>query len=100
MTHTPTPWKSSGPHILARIDQTSDVVLAKTFSNGTAAFIVRACNAHDALVEAASEYLKVRPAFRFKPIGCDGSAARRDQEDQIAAEDKLIKALKLARGEV
>jgi len=81
MTHTPTPWKSSGPHILARIDQTDDVVLAKTFSNGTAAFIVRAVNAHDALIKAVEIGLRYAPS----EIG--------------SGRQTMLEALKLARGE-
>jgi len=88
MTHTPTPWKSSGPHILARIDQTSDVVLAKTFSNGTAAFIVRAVNAHEALVEALElQDMAAREIHGKSYVNTD-------------TQRKTVAALKLARGEV
>ena len=51
------------------------------------------------LYEALEEYLHARPAFRLKPIGGPGSAARREQEAAIAAEDKAKAVLAKARGE-
>lgn len=47
----------------------------------------------DALIDAAKAYLGVNPAFRLRPIGGPGSEARLRQEDQIAAEDALRRAI-------
>lgn len=60
-----------------------------------AAELVR--RAAPALLAAAEQYLALRPAFRFKPVGAPGSAARREQDEQIAAEDALRAAIKMAR---
>ena len=51
------------------------------------------------LYDALEEYLRVRPAFRLKPVGGPGSAARLEQEAAIAAEDKARAVLRKARGE-
>jgi hypothetical protein len=50
------------------------------------------------LVEALERYLDVRPAFRLKPIGAPGSAARQEQSDSIAAEDFARAVLAKAQG--
>lgn len=64
-----------------------------------AAFIVRACNSHDALVEALENLLNANPAFRSMPLGSPGSVARIAQEMSIEAEDAAKAALALAKGE-
>lgn len=45
------------------------------------------------LIDAAREYLQLRPAFRIKPIGDTYSPARMEQEMQIAAEERLKTAI-------
>lgn len=53
----------------------------------------------DALIEAGLALLATHPVFRLKPMGGEGSQARLEQLDQIAAEDEFRAALALARGE-
>jgi len=70
--HTPTPWKAvrenahptGGALLGVFVDRADGSCIAETFSNcgqsdaecrANAAFIVRACNAHDALVAALSD---------------------------------------------
>lgn len=104
--HTPTPWFANRHYVTdkrtfaieasgMRVGETPNFIIDAD-NEANAVHIVKCVNAHDALVEAALEYLAVRPAFRMKPIGAEGSTARRQQEDEIAAEDKLRAALKLA----
>lgn len=63
-----------------------------------APFIVSRVNAHEALVEALSEYLIMYPAFRSKPMGAPNSEARATQDAQISCEDAALAALSLAEG--
>jgi hypothetical protein len=50
---------------------------------------------HEILYEAAKTYLATRQrVFRVMPVGAIGSAARVQQDAEIAAEDKLLAAIK------
>lgn len=64
-THTPTPWMADGPMVskagtLICVADCED--LAKDMpdeeAEANAAFIVRACNSHDALISVLKEYLE------------------------------------------
>ena len=49
---------------------------------------------HEGLYEAAKAYVATRErVFRFKYVGAVGSAARIQQDAEIAAEDKLLAAI-------
>ena len=61
--------------------------------------IVRAVNAHDALVEALEAMVNNFEPFRSKPVGAPHSTQRIEQDAKIAAYDAARAALKLARGE-
>jgi len=100
--HTPTPWKSNSMEIFTDAGKSSKRIAFATGKaqgddnelaelKATAAFIVRACNAHDELV-AALERLLGRPC----PAGWMGKAAMREAD---AAEAQAIAALAKARGE-
>lgn len=103
-THTPTPWTyiasncSNFVHIETDTDHSTIATLAKgtkSQKEANAAFIVRACNAHELLVEA----LKLHLAFLDSlPEGWLGKTTG----DVGLLNDAYIassKALKLARGE-
>lgn len=60
----------------------------------TPAFIVRACNAHEALVEALSEMVQVY----LRPSGPSTGNIVNDKRRE-ACEQAVMTALKLARGE-
>lgn len=47
----------------------------------------------DEIVKAAKTLIATRPVFRSKPVGFEGSAARLQQQDEIAAEDALLAAI-------
>jgi|HubBroStandDraft_4_1064222.scaffolds.fasta_scaffold00019_95 hypothetical protein len=49
------------------------------------------------LITAAETLLRTNPAFRLRPIGAPGSAARQAQDDAIAAEDQLRAAITKAQ---
>lgn len=64
MSHTPTPYTLDGRELLVRGSQGQHAVVAKvmptwggTDEYETAAYIVQACNAHDALVAALTDLL-------------------------------------------
>lgn len=46
-----------------------------------------------ALVKAARVLIATNPAFRLRPVGGEGSIARLQQQDAIAAEDSLLGAI-------
>ncbi len=100
--HTPTPWRITGYGIIGGIEDGSGQTVAQAQERpsrkrsepdherlANAAFIVRACNAHDALVEALVE-------IREKA----SSASAWNAEGALAACEALAEsALALARGE-
>lgn len=100
--HTPGPWHVNGQWI-DNYDSEPVCHLPPdaTYKNrdANAAFIVRACNSHDALVEALENLLAANPAFRSMPIGSPGSVARIAQDMAIEAEDAAKVAIALAKGE-
>jgi len=64
-----------------------------------AAFIVRACNSHDALASALQDMVSNFEPFRSRPVGAPNSSARAEQDAQIAAFDKAKAALASIEGE-
>lgn len=105
-SHTPTPWFSQTEQTsigdsVKIISLSSGVVCLVKNSNGrkkaNAAFIVRACNAHDALVESN---MQARVMMR-NVIGRLRDAGKLGVEIDILeqAVDAVNDALKLARGE-
>lgn len=52
------------------------------------------------LLAALEELLAVAPAFRLKPVGAAGSAARAQQDAHVAAEDRARAAVAKAKGPV
>lgn len=56
--HTPTPWYKDPDLPQAVTDDHNPRVIATCQQSIDAAFIVRACNAHDALVEACKKVLR------------------------------------------
>ncbi len=60
MNHTPTPWQLSKRGEIERASTGTPVGVDTDGKN--AAFIVRACNAHEALVEALQGVLQLLPA--------------------------------------
>ena len=99
MNHTPTPWTyiasncSNFVHIETDTDHSTIATLAKgtkSQKEANAAFIVRACNAHDAMIHALNEFLEVGPYV---------SNADSIAPALVAACKQARAALKLARGE-
>ncbi len=100
LNHTPTPWQigdKSELQVFSTDEINGLVMIADTVSGfnrkftasearQNAAFIVRACNAHDALVECTNDYLQV--LLLRKAAGEYGSvidAAITDASDALAA---------------
>ena len=108
MNHTPTPWTNNGDCLTAengeqyllyfpidnhaRMANNDDPQLAARGRDllqedeANAAFIVQACNAHEALVKAATDLLAYLPASH------DGF--------QVQLEDALIEALQFAGADI
>ena len=94
MNHTKTPWYKSGDsQLYSKITQKT---VAMVINHDDLAFIVRACNAHDELLEAAKEYLEINPAFNSAKIGSPNSIARSIQDKQIKCEEALKQAIQKA----
>lgn len=56
---------------------------------------------HEALYESAKAYLATRQrVFRVMPVGAIGSAARIQQDAEIAAEDKLLAVIASYEAEI
>jgi hypothetical protein len=53
-----------------------------------ARLVLEAVTRYDELLLVLKDYLQLCPAFRMKPIGSPGSAARAQQDDHIALEDR------------
>lgn len=85
--HTPTPWRvgDAGATVFAPKSH-SPLMVAQRLKRDDAAFIVRACNAHDALVEALE-------------LAQDELSAIADYHACVSEEalDKISEALKLAK---
>jgi hypothetical protein len=103
MTHTPTPWdyyENDGEPAIVTNDGTWRGTVAKVELSEDAAFIVRACNAHDALVEALEmarsriQWLAVEEVRRNSNPNMPHKVT--DRQNDLANIDA---ALKLARGE-
>lgn len=56
-------------------------------------FIVKAVNAHDALVAALWRMVRQNKPFTMKPIGAPGSIVRAKHDEQIAAYEQAKRAL-------
>ena len=93
MNHTPTPWdfrsrsitvKDNGEDIVAEANGGLSGTIGEAVAN--AAFIVRACNAHEALVKAATDLLA------YLPASSDGF--------QVKLEDVLVEALQFAGADI
>ena len=92
MTHTPTPWTvEPGDSILKilsgghRIADVGDAPYWQRFTaehEANAAFIVRACNAHDALVAALDEMLT---SHSMENVGVKASMCRLNAKKQARA---------------
>jgi hypothetical protein len=98
--HTPTPWivdesDQDFDQIISRTEEGLEVLVADVYgdietSKANAAFIVRACNSHDALVAVGTRIAK----YFDGTSGSDFPACL-----PIAVIDELRAAIKLARGE-
>ena len=96
MNHTPTPFKVRfngivAPAMLFHQTPQGEQRIAEIYQGGdegvaNAAFIVRACNAHEALVKAATDLLA------YLPLSSDGF--------QVQLEDALIEALQFAGADI
>ena len=91
--HSPTPWhQDSSPWIIKQKEEDDEVVATchgvGSIPNANAAFIVRAVNSHDALVEAVNLLFTEVKAMNEKKIG-----------PYSCHYEKVLAALKLA-GEV
>lgn len=99
MNHTPTPYdyipaKHESTQIFGRTESGGCWFVASATNNANAAFIVRACNAHDALVKALAEMVQVH----LRPSGPSTGNIVNDKRRE-ACEQAVMSALKLARGE-
>lgn len=108
INHTPTPWRVGaemndiiGPPternpdgMIAAVRYLGNSDAAKGESCDNAAFIVQACNAHDALVEALRLMLTHEGGRHTNGIGIES-----DSEALETAKSVAWAALKLARGE-
>lgn len=111
MNHTPTPWAveyvygGKATMVYARLYEVGrkshSVGFAGVYKCPTkeeaianANFIVRACNAHDALVKALAEMVQVH----LRPSGPSTGNIVNDERRE-ACEQAAMSALKLARGE-
>ena len=96
MNRTPTPFQVRfngivAPAILFHQTPQGEQRIAEIYQGGdeavaNAAFIVRACNAHEALVKAATDLLA------YLPVSSDGF--------QVKLEDALIEALQFAGADI
>lgn len=99
--HTPTPWFLSGPHndgsagiyTTANPSVDSSVAAFSDVGEANAAFIVRACNAHDELVAALENTLQFAKACQHMS---EDKLMRQAIQHDI---DKAEAALRKARGE-
>ena len=85
MNHTPTPWdlrsrsitvKDNGEDIVAEANGGLSGTIGEAVAN--AAFIVRACNSHEALVDALSrfdKYLEQHSTPELQGVWCDAIQA-------------------------
>ena len=102
--HTPTPWRLAEQtqraedqvctHKIRTLDGDDyySGLVAEADLESDAAFIVRACNAHDALVEALTD--------ARKRLHSAALITGTDPEFALASVEKQDAALKLARGDV
>jgi hypothetical protein len=97
--HTPTPWQTQCEFFIVGGNPettVADTVCQRQDSpqwTANAAFIVKACNAHNKLVEALRWYVEANPAFRSMPIGAPGSPMRLKQEEALRMEDAALALL-------
>ena len=87
MNHTPAPWYLSDSHftkgnvILSKVDECGAHVCTmpefKDTAQDNAAFIVRACNAHDDLVAALEAVLKAADWLNDPPLDTFGAKAHK-----------------------
>lgn len=87
MEHTPTPWQLKGPLDVSACEKDRLLTIGMPLGQSNegfeeakknAAFIVMACNAHDALLAAATRLAREVPCYcdrdhekpDFKPCGC------------------------------
>jgi hypothetical protein len=100
--HTPTPWESNFNRIESKDDHGVDNdgwMIAECIGpeqEANAEFIVRACNAHDALVAACEKIEKLRSDLLEGATSMDEGALLTEGADAF---DDIEAALKLAKGE-
>ena len=70
--HTPTPWNVVTHNGVSLIDGDADRIGVNVEAPANAAFIVRACNSHDALVKAL-EAVEAWAATHGKPLDFDAA---------------------------
>lgn len=93
--HTPTPWRTTNDHANKICDQVGKkIAVCPTHAGGgqwrdreeadaNAAFIVRACNAHEELVAAADEALNTLIGCCIPAGGCDDRKAILDTQKRL-----------------
>lgn len=96
--HTPTPWHTQRGSIVGNGEQVAIVgnegqVLISDRNIADAAFIVRACNTHDELADAISDYKNAKEAYNAR------DCSNRLFDAMCFAYDRMIAALAKARGE-
>jgi len=103
MKHTPGPWRLAEGSV---VDQTNTVIPISGIAqphgyvpeDDVSWANARLIAAAPELLEALKSLVYVHPVFRNKPMGSDGSIARREQEDQMRAEDEALAAIRKAEG--
>lgn len=95
MNHTPTPYRQDPNEGLFIFAKDNAKPIAKVTSKSTAAFIVRACNAHEALVGALKLHLQFLDSLPSGWLGKTTGDVGLLNDAYIASS----KSLKLARGE-
>ena len=90
--HTPTPWRQHYPLKPGVIVDAHDKRVAEVFGRDiwapNAAFIVRACNAHDALVRELSHLVRlIEPMERDGSLNIPGLATLNGAREALAEAD-------------